>query len=234
MNKKRQKKVLVVSAHPDDEVLGCAGTICNMIDFGYKVYSLILGEGISARYDCRDLVNKNEIINIHNCSNNVANFIGFSENWQLNFPDNRFDSLDILDIIKSINKIKNIVLPDIIFTHFEGDLSVDHRITFQAVLTSCRPMQSESVKEIYSYEVPSSTEWVSPFSGHNCFRPNIFVDIEKNIDKKISAMEMYESENTTYPHPRSSKSLKIIANRWGTVCGLKYVEPFVLIRKIYK
>jgi LmbE family N-acetylglucosaminyl deacetylase len=226
------KKILVVSAHPDDEILGCGGTILRKIGEGDVVYSLILGEGITSRYHKRELVEKDKLEALHSSHTKVSKFIGFKEHWLYDFPDNRFDAVDLLDIVKVVEEIKRKIKPEVIYTHFENDLNIDHRITFQAVLTSCRPTQDESVKEIYSCEIPSSTEWVSPFNGGSFFRPNVFINVEKTIEKKIEAMRLYESEVKKYPHPRSPEAIKIIAQRWGTVCGLNFAECFILIRNI--
>jgi LmbE family N-acetylglucosaminyl deacetylase len=225
-------RILVVVAHPDDEILGCGGTILRKIAEGDDVYSLVLGEGITSRYDKRELVEKEKLEALHSSHTKVSKFMGFREHWLYDFPDNRFDSVDLLDIVKVIEKIKEKVQPEVIYTHFENDLNIDHRITFQAVLTACRPVTGESTKEIYSCEIPSSTEWVSPFSGGNYFRPNVFIDIQETIGKKIEAMRLYDSEVKQYPHPRSPEALKIISQRWAIVCGLKYAEAFILIRKI--
>ncbi len=226
------KKVLVIAAHPDDEILGCGGTILKRVAKGDKVYSLCLGEGISSRYLKRELVKKEKLTSLHDCYIKAAKLMGFKKSWLNKFPDNRFDSVDLLDIIKVIEKVKKEIKPQIIYTHFENDLNIDHRITFQAVITACRPVSEESVKEIYSFETPSSTEWTSSHSGENHFRPNVFVDIKGTIDKKINIMKVYKSEIKKYPHPRSLKALRIVAQRWGIVCGLKYAEGFILVRKV--
>lgn len=225
-------KILIVVAHPDDEILGCGGTILRKIAEGHEVYSLVLGEGITSRYDKRKFVEKEKLEVLHNSHAKVSKFMGFRKDWLFDFPDNRFDSVDLLDIVKVIEKVKKEVQPEVIYTHFENDLNIDHRITFQAILTACRPIAGESVREIYSCEMPSSTEWISPFSNGAYFRPNVFIDIEKTIDKKIEAMKLYESEVKKYPHPRSPEALKITAQRWGIVCGLKYAEAIILIRAI--
>jgi len=226
------KKVLIVAAHPDDEILGCGGTILRRISEGDEVFSLVLGEGMTSRYDKRDLAEKEKIEKLYKFHSEVAKKIGFKEHWLYNFPDNRFDSIDLLDIIKVIEKVKKEIKPDVIYTHFENDLNIDHRITFQAVLTACRPLKNESVKEILSYEILSSTEWISPYAAGNHFRPNVFIDIERTIDKKIEIMKMYESEIKEFPHPRSPEAIKITAQKRGAVCGHKYAEAFMLIREI--
>lgn len=135
------------------------------------------------------------------------------------FPDNTFDSVDLLDIIKAIAKVKDEVQPDIIFTHYEHDLNVDHQITYKAVITATRPMESECVKDIYSFEILSSTEWNYPLS----FSPDIYFDISDTLDLKVRAMAEYESELCEYPHPRSLEGIKLNAKYQGMRVGKKYV-----------
>lgn len=225
-------KILIVAAHPDDEILGCGATILKRIAAGDEVYSLVLGEGITSRYDQREDAPSEALQALRKANDAVADFFGFKEHWLHHFPDNRFDAVDFLEIVKIVERIKRTVQPDIIYTHFENDLNLDHRLTFQAVLTACRPKAGEGVREIYSFEVPSSTEWVSPFSSDNFFRPNVFVDVTETLDKKIDGMCLYDSEVAPYPHPRSPEALKIIAQRWGILCGKNAAEALVLVRKI--
>jgi LmbE family N-acetylglucosaminyl deacetylase len=196
------KKILIIASHPDDEVLGCFGTVARLIKEGYEAYTLILGEGKTSRDEQRVIENKKDEIAELNIEIQKANdIIGIKKVFIESFPDNRFDSVDLLDIVKIISKVKEEVQPDIIFTHFGNDLNIDHRITYQAVLTATRPMEDEYVKEIYSFEILSSTEWNYPLS----FSPDTFFDISDTIDLKIKAMKEYTSELCKYPHPRSLK-----------------------------
>jgi len=223
------KKILIVAAHPDDEVLGCFGTIARLIKEGYEAYTLILGEGKTGRDEKRIVSKRKEDIELLNAEiENSNNIIGIKKVFIESFPDNRFDSVDLLDIVKVVSKIKEQVQPEIIFTHFENDLNIDHRITYQAVLTATRPMQDECVKEIYSFEILSSTEWNYPLS----FSPDTFFDISNTIDLKIDAMKEYASELCQYPHPRSLKGIELNAKYQGMRVGKKYVEAFKSVRVI--
>lgn len=223
------KKILIVAAHPDDEVLGCFGTVARLIKDGYEAYTLILGEGKTSRDEKRVVENKKDEIEILNEEIKRANnIIGIKKCFIYNFPDNRFDSIDLLDIVKIISKVKNEVNPDIIFTHYENDLNIDHQITYKAVLTATRPIQNESVKEIYSFEVLSSTEWNYPLS----FIPNIFFDIESTFNLKLEAMKCYQSELRNYPHPRSIKGIELNAKYNGMRVGNRYAEAFKIVRII--
>lgn len=223
------KKILIVAAHPDDEVLGCFGTVAKLIKEGYEAYTLILGEGKTSRDDARKIENKTEEIIVLNNEIQKANkIIGIKDVFIESFPDNRFDSVDLLDIVKVITKIKDEIKPDIIFTHYENDLNIDHQITYKAVITATRPMERECVKEIYSFEILSSTEWNYPLS----FSPDTFFEISNTLDMKINAMKQYASELCNYPHPRSLEGIKLNAQYQGMRIGKKYVEAFKSVRVI--
>ena len=219
------KKILIIAAHPDDEVLGCFGTVARLIKEGYDAYTLILGEGKTSR----DINNKKEDIELLNHEIFNANkTIGIKKVFIESFPDNRFDSVDLLDIIKVISKVKEEVKPDIIFTHYENDLNIDHQLTYEAVITASRPMQDECVKEIYSFEILSSTEWNYPLS----FSPDTFFDISDTINLKLNAMKEYNSELSQFPHPRSLDGIELSARYNGMRVGKEYVEAFKSIRVI--
>ena len=221
------KSILIVAAHPDDEVLGCFGTVARLIKEGYEAYSLILGEGKTSRDEKRVVKNKQGEIQHLNTEIHKANeLIGIKKVFIESFPDNRFDSIDLLDIVKVISKVKEEVQPDIIFTHYENDLNIDHRITYQAVITATRPMADECVKEIYSFEILSSTEWNYPLS----FSPDLFYDIGDTIDLKVKAMQAYESELCSYPHPRSLEGIRLNAQYRGMQVGKQYIEAFKSVR----
>ncbi len=222
-------RILIVAAHPDDEVLGCFGTVARLIKEGYEAYTLILGEGKTSRAENRMEGSLNDEIAVLRKEIQKANeVIGIKEVFTDNFPDNRFDSVDLLDIVKVIERVKNKVKPNIIFTHYEKDLNIDHQITFKAVITATRPIVDEYVKEIYSFEVLSSTEWSYPLS----FSPDIFFDISDTLNLKIEAMKQYKSELCEYPHPRSLKGIKLNAEFNGMRVAKKYVEVFKCIRII--
>jgi LmbE family N-acetylglucosaminyl deacetylase len=229
------KKILLVVAHPDDELLGCGATFNKLIsDYDCHVRVVILGEGITSRSDKRDIKQWQKALSIHKKNIKQAQTaIGFQESACYDFPDNRFDSVNLLDIIKVIEKEKDEYSPSVVFTHHGGDLNIDHQRTFEAVVTACRPMSNESVKTIITFETPSGTEWRAS-SDPRHFIPNLFIEVsKKNIEAKIKGMESYEFEKRTFPHPRSPEALKIQAQRWGVTVGVEFAEAFMLIRSIY-
>lgn len=223
------KRVLVVAAHPDDEILGCGGTMALHSQRGDEVYVLILGEGITSRDVKRDRKKRDREIKELRRDIEAANkIVGTKKTFIYDFSDNRFDSVPLLDIVKVVEKVKIEVMPDIVYTHHHGDLNIDHRLTFHAVLTACRPLKNESVRSIYSFEIPSSTEWSADSSKY--FIPNYFVNIKEPLDKKINAMKAYMNEIRDFPHPRSGKALKILAQSRGIIAGFKYAEAFMVVR----
>ncbi|MCD6238901.1 MAG: PIG-L family deacetylase [Thermotogae bacterium] len=224
---KENKTILVIAAHPDDEVLGCGGTIARLIKEGFEVYTLILGEGITSRDDTRDRKRREEeITELKKEAKEANKILGVKEVFFYDFPDNRFDTVPFLDIVKVVEKVKNSINPEIIFTHYERDLNIDHQITYRTVITATRPLKGETVKEIYSFEIPSSTEWNYPLS----FSPDVFFDISTTIDIKIKALEKYKTELKKYPHSRSLEGVKLIAKNWGIKVGLEYAEAFKVVR----
>ena len=222
--------VLIVAAHPDDEVLGCGETIARLTQEGHDVYIAILGEGVTSRYEQREQADQAAVDVLHTCSRDVADLLGAKDLFAYGLPDNRFDTVPLLDVIKIVEELVQRLQPQVIYTHHAGDLNIDHLVVHRAVLTATRPQAGQPVETIYAFEVPSSTEWA--FDQFSTFSPNVFVDISTTLETKIRAMELYESEARPFPHPRSAEALRAIAGRWGSACGLGYAEAFVLIRSI--
>ena len=233
--------VLVIVAHPDDEVLGMGGTIKKIVKNGDSVKIVIMATGITSRrstkyknqtkYD----MDKNEMKEVKNQIQDLkrdavkaAKILGVTNIEFLDFPDNEMDSVSNLQVTKEIERIIDEFKPEIIYTHNDSDVNVDHRVIYNATITATRPTGNSGIKEVISFEVPSSTEW----NFGTSFTPNIFVDISKELKVKLNAMSMYKNEIRKFPHPRSVEGLEVIARRWGTVCGCKAAEAFFLVRKI--
>ncbi|WP_263820701.1 PIG-L deacetylase family protein [Salinibacter sp.] len=223
--------ILVVAAHPDDEVLGCGGTIVRRAEEGCDVHIAILGEGITSRYEDRDEADQELVESLKETSREVGAFLGAEEVYLRSFPDNRFDTVPLLEVVKTIESLIDEIEPETVYTQHGGDLNIDHNIVYRATLTATRPMADCPVQRVYAYEVASSTEWAfQEFSPP--FRPNTFVDVESTLEKKVKAMQMYDSEARPYPHPRSPKSLRAIAQNWGRTAGLQAAEAFELVRSV--
>ena len=230
----RNKRIMLVVAHPDDELLGLGATFHKLIkEYNVKTHVVILGEGITSRSEVRDLKVWEKELDIHRKNINKAQLaIGYHSTSIYDFPDNRFDTVALLDIVKVVEKEKQEFNPEVIFTHHGGDVNIDHQRTFESIITACRPMQNEKVKTIITFETPSGTEWRSPTDPRH-FMPNLFFSVsETDVDAKIKGMESYEFERRGYPHPRSPEALKIQAQRWGVVVGESFAEAFCLIRSI--
>lgn len=232
----KNKRVMLVVAHPDDELLGLGGTMHRFIkEFGVATHVVILGEGITSRSDSRDVEKwSNELAIHHSNIEKARNIIGYQSMYIHNLPDNRFDTIALLDIVKIVEKEKSEFKPDVIFTHHGGDVNIDHQRTFEAVVTACRPMAHEKVKTIITFETMSGTEWRAS-SDPRHFTPNYFVEVtESDINAKIRAMECYEYEKRQYPHPRSPEALKTRAGMWGIANGVEFAEAFCIVRAIDK
>lgn len=223
------EKILCIVAHPDDEVLGCGGMIANLSRQN-EIYTLILGAGITSR----DIPKKNKQKDLRELKKdafNANNLLGIKEVFLEDFPDNKFDSIPLLNIIKVVESKIHKIKPKVILTHHHGDLNIDHKITFEAVLTASRPLENCSVKKILTFEVLSSTEW-NVQNQTNVFIPNTYFDISKTINLKIKSMKCYRSEIKEYHHPRSKEGIKILARKRGLEVGFNYAEAFNLVRAI--
>ena len=217
--------VLIVAAHPDDEVLGCAATAARRAARGDAVHVAILGSGLAARAPADDAA----LASLREDAGAVADMLGVKSVRFANLPDNRFDTVALLDIVKQVEHWLEDVAPDAVYTHHPGDLNVDHRLTFQAVLTATRPLPEAGVRELYAFEVPSATEWAFQ-RLEPPFRPSVFEDVTDTIELKLACMARYAGEARAFPHPRSAEALRATARRWGSVAGMAYAEAFELIR----
>ncbi len=225
--------ILVIAAHPDDEVLGCGGTIARLAQEGHNVNIAILGEGITSRYQQREQADEGLVEALHARSRQVAELLGARDPFLYDLPDNRFDTVPLLDVIKIIEGLVERLQPQVIYTHHGGDLNVDHVLVHRATLTAVRPIAGCPAREIYAFEVPSSTEWAFG-QFQPAFRPNVFVDISATLETKVQAMALYESEARPFPHPRSPGALRALARRWGGAVGVKAAEAFELIRSVLR
>jgi LmbE family N-acetylglucosaminyl deacetylase len=224
-------RVLVIAAHPDDEVLGCGATAAGLVIEGCDVHFAILGEGMTSRHSDRSAADPAQLSALHRQSQAAAAKLGVKNLTTHKLPDNRLDTVPLLEVVKLVEGLVDKIKPEVIYTHHSGDLNVDHGVIHRAVLTATRPMAGHPVRQIYAFEVPSSTEWAFQ-RLEPVFRPNVFVDVTRTLDAKIAAMECYKSEARKYPHPRSPEALRAIAMRWGSVVGCGAAEAFELVRSV--
>lgn len=223
--------VLVIAAHPDDEVLGCGGTISRLTSEGKEVNVLIVSDGESSREECAESLDPALLNERIESARNACKIMGCNSVEFLNYPDNRLDGTERLDIIKDLEVSILEYQAGTIFTHHDGDVNIDHRIVNDCVITACRPQPDCLVNEILFFEVPSSTEWRPPGSL-NYFCPNVFYDISKTIEVKKKALLAYDSELRDYPHPRSLKAVEALSCWRGASAGFKNAEAFIMGRKL--
>ena len=209
--------ILVVAAHSDDEVLGCGGTILKHIARGDKVHVMFLTNGVGARGS-----NNGAHARRIACEN-VMKIAGVTSFRQLDYPDNQLDRIALLEIVKDVEDYVHEIKPTIVYTHFEGDLNVDHRICSSAVSTACRPLPETDHFQIFAFEVASSTEW----STNDNFKPTHFVNIEEFLDAKMKLMSQYEDEIRSFPHPRSLEAIDALARWRGAISGFRAAEAFL-------
>lgn len=224
--------ILVVAAHPDDEVLGCGGTLAKHADDGDIVHVLIVAEGATSRSSSRNVEKDSEKLRLLvSSAHQAAEILGIHNVTFLNQPDNRLDSLDRLELIKLIEKHVRDIKPDVVYVHHSGDLNIDHRRLHEAVLVACRPQPCHTHRKILSFEVSSSTDWQPP-SSNSPFVPTYYVDITHQLDRKINALETYYQEMKNWPHSRSVSSLKHLAHHRGSQVGVDAAEAFILLRQL--
>jgi LmbE family N-acetylglucosaminyl deacetylase len=223
--------VLIIAAHPDDEVLGCGGTMARLASEGHEVYVMILGEGVTSRYVRREDAGAELLDDLHSCTHEAGKLLGVKDIFMFDLPDNRFDTVPLLEVIKLIEGVIERVRPAAIYAQHGGDLNIDHATVYRATLAATRPVPGSSVARVHAFEVASSTEWsFGQFAP--AFQPNVFVDISATLDLKIRAMACYKDEIRPFPHPRSAEALRAIAQRWGSVAGVLAAEAFALVREI--
>jgi LmbE family N-acetylglucosaminyl deacetylase len=220
----KNKKILIIAAHPDDEILGCGGTISKLKNENC-IEVLFMTNGVSSRKK-----DKKQILRRRKAYLNLFKHLSLPVPKNFNLPDNEMDKIPLLKIVKKIEQKIRSYRPDTIITHYSHCLNVDHKITYEAVITACRPVNELSVKKILSFEIPSSTDWAL-YKGKN-FQPNYFIDISKHLKNKINLIKFYKEELRNYPHSRSIPAIKALASFRGVSCGVKYAEGFYLSRFI--
>ena len=219
MSTRSPSRVLVIAAHPDDEVLGCGGTVALHVRAGDEVHMAIACEGESLRYGAEG-IGQSE----HTCR--AARTLGVRDVRMLGFPDQRLDTMTLTDVIAPLESLVRELHPDIVYCQHGGDVNRDHELLFKAALVATRPTE-HCIGAVYAFDTASSTEWAYPRS----FVPDTWVDISETLETKIAAMACYESEVRPYPHPRSLDALRNRARAWGNQTCLEAAEVFLTVRR---
>lgn len=226
----RAQSILILAAHPDDEVLGCGGTIAKLAEEGALVHVAFLADGVSSRVG--DALEQQEELNVRRlAAKKACEILGVKSMSFGEFPDNRMDAVALLDIIKALEELIAEHKPEVVFTHHAGDVNIDHRRIHEAVVAACRPQSSHPVKTLLCFEVASSTEWQLSGSAP-AFTPNWFVDISTTLDRKLAALEAYAEELRSWPHPRSRQGVEHLAHWRGATVGVDAAEAFMLGRQL--
>lgn len=214
------KRVLVIAAHPDDELLGCGGTLLQHNKAGDLVYVIICCEAVSLRTNAQqqDGYLQNAMEKLH-----IKKF------FSLSFPSQRLDAFPLLDLIRPIERVMEEIRPQIVYTHFRGDSNQDHKRVFDATVIATRPIWS-NLEAMYTFYTVSSTEW----GRTQGFSPDTWVDITNVMDEKLGAFACYQSEVKEYPHPRSIEALRNVAKYWGNQCLMEYAEAFQTMTRMIR
>jgi len=218
-------KVLVVAAHPDDEILGVGGTIAAHVEQGDCVKLAIICEGISVRYA------PDRYADVRRQSNEAAAILGVGELVIRDLPDQKLDTLPLTDVVREVECLVQTIRPNVVYTQFSGDINRDHRVLAEAVMVAARPYAAPFVREVLMYETPSSTEWGLPQLSP-VFQPNVFVDITQTLERKLRAFACYAAEVREAPHPRSLAALRGRAQYWGSLVNRPAAEPFACVRSL--
>jgi N-acetylglucosamine malate deacetylase 1 len=215
-------KILILAAHPDDEVLGCGGSIAKWFKDGHEVYVHIVSEGTTAQYDAGKIAVKRENAKL------VKEILGIEKYYFSDYPDAQLDTVPLLELTKAIGKIVEEIKPEILISHHYGDTNQDHRRVFEAAIVVARPQPNSPIKKFMSYEVPSSSEWGKMSYRNSAFNPNYFVNITNYIDLKLKAIEAYNIELRPFPHPRSIEGIRNISAIRGQSVGIEYCEGYFI------
>ena len=226
-------KIAVIAAHPDDEILGCGAAIAKHVADGDEVHTLILAEGATSRDDSRNRAERqSELSVLSKAAYDAASCLGVVSVKLLDFPDNRMDSVDLLDIVKAVELFLEEHRPNLIYTHHPSDVNIDHYLVYRAVITAARPVPGQFVQKILAFETLSSSEWM-PACGVDVFKPNYYVPVEEvHLQKKLQALQCYAAEMRSWPHSRSYETIEHLMRYRGSSIGHQLAEAFEVIRLV--
>lgn len=218
------RRILVIAPHPDDEVLGCGGTVRKHVSRGDEVFLCIGTKAYTPDWS-EDFI-KERVHEIERANK----ILGIKKTFFLDFPSVKIDTIPQKEVNDALSKVVKEVKPEILYIPHGGDLNQDHRLLFAAALVAARPFPNAPVKQIFSYEALSETEWGNELTP---FVPNAFVDITNEIEVKKEAMNAYKSELKEFPHPRSLKAIEVLAQKRGSEAGMEYAEAFMIVRHLW-
>lgn len=226
------ERILVLAAHPDDEALGCGGSIARYADAGAQIHVAFLADGVGARLGGAQAGPHEQALHERrDCARAACAILGVASTSFADFPDNRMDTVALLDVARHVEALVAQHQPQVVMTHHGGDLNLDHRRVHEAAAVACRPQRGMPVRTLLCYEVASSTEWQVPGSAAP-FVPNWFVDISPTLDRKLAALLAYADELRDWPHPRSVQAMRHLAHWRGATAGVDAAEAFVLARHL--
>lgn len=221
-------RIAVIAAHPDDEVLGCGATIARHAASGDEVHILILAEGATSRDVSRNVSSRaGELVSLRAAGSAAAQILGAKSIDWADFPDNRMDTVALLDVVKRVEAFVEQHAPQVIYTHHAGDMNVDHFVTQRAVMTALRPLPGARFNRVLQFEIASSTEWGAPVTGIP-FVPQWFEDVSNFLPAKLAALDAYAAEMRSWPHPRSREGIVALAHSRGASVGVEAAEAFML------
>lgn len=223
--------VLCVATHPDDEIIGVGGALARHAEQGDDVAVTILSEAGPARHDEMTPEVEERVLERQDCTRRACRRLGVETVDFYDFPDNAFDDVPLLDLVKAVENEIQKHDPDVVYTHHYGDLNISHELTCRAVVTAARPLPDSGIRRILAYETLSNSEWSVP-NVKNQFQPSVFVDISEHLDAKLDALAEHEVELRDHPHPRTIENVRRNAKLWGAKAGVPAAEPFELLREV--
>jgi N-acetylglucosamine malate deacetylase 1 len=224
--------VLAVVAHPDDELIGCGGTLRKLVDEGHQTYTCVLSASADARHNRPDIARLREV------EAESARMVGIAASVHHEYPNIQFNVVPHLDMVRSIEEAILRFRPEWVFTHHPGDLNVDHRVCYEATTAAVmlpqrlsRDVPPTLIKKVFLFEIPSSTDWAH--APQVSFRPNAFFDVSTTFQTKMAALRHFEGALKPHPHSRSEENIMALARLRGAQVGIELAEAFCLVRDLY-